>query len=474
MLDKRSARTLRATLVALLSAGAVILAGCNTSDEATIGYVQVIHAVPDASNLRIDLDNLVLTSSLPYRGASGLNIELLDSKTQTLKLAAVTKLADNSSGPVLIEGDITMRQNYETTAIVTGWTDSVQIVEALNPRRKRPIDGLFFQFLHGASGTGPVDVYTAPPGTDLATTAPLATLAFGESTDSTQVPFENQVITITPAGSLDPLLTSDTLEFEDDLDQDGDGTEFVMSIIDSVTVGASPVRIIASTGVNALELTDSGDSAGLRVIQASPDTPVMDVVVGDGFDAPLASNLEYTGTSEMTAVPNGAVNLNFTVPGSTTEFLFEDQVQLPGGNEFNLYLIDDFENLRALTLATDRRSVATETRFRVVNAAPDSGRISIYVTDTADEELTNKNVLVRDLQFGFGTNYFRIAPDDYFLTITQKFVAEGENPDKADEVTIVGPDPISVAGGDVNSLVILPPGASGEAETFLLYDDLLP
>jgi hypothetical protein len=200
----------------------------------------------------------------------------------------------------------------------------------------------------------------------------------------------------------------------------------------------------------------------------------MDVVVGDGFDAPLASSLGYTQASAMSAVPNGDVNLNFTVPGSTTEFLFEDQVSLPGGNEFNLYLIDDFEDLRSLTLATDRRSVATETRFRAVNAAPDSGRISIYITETANEELTNNNVLVRDLQFGFGTSYFRIAPDDYFLTITQKFVDAGDDPNKADEVTIVGPDPLSVTGGDVSSLLILPPGAPGESETFLVYDDLLP
>jgi hypothetical protein len=247
-----------------------------------------------------------------------------------------------------------------------------------------------------------------------------------------------------------------------------------MSIIDSVTVGASPVRIVASNGITALELVDSGDSAGLRVIHASPDMPATDVVVGDGFDAPLASSLGYTEASTMTAVPNGDVNLNFAVPGSTTEFLFEDQVSLPGGIEFNLYLIDDFETLRSLTLATDRRSIATESRFRIVNAAPDSGRISIYVTETANEELTNKNVLVRDLQFGFGTNYFRLAPDDYFVTITQKFVDEGEDPNKAEEVTIAGPDALSVAGGDVNSLVILPPETAGETETFLVYDDLVP
>ncbi len=474
MVHKRLARIPGARLTALLTALALPMVGCNTSDEATIGYVQVIHAVPDAPNLRIDLDNLVLTSNLAYRGSSGLNIELLDSRTETRSLAGIAKLADNTSGPVLIEGDITMRQNYETTAIITGWTDSVQIVEALNPRRRRPIDGLFFQFLHGATASGPVDVYVAPPGTDLATTAPLATLALGEYTESLEIPFEDQVVTITQAGTLDPLLTTDTLEFEDNVNEDGDDIEFVMSIIDSVTIGASPVRIVASNGITALELVDSGDSSGLRVIHASPDTPATDVVVGDNFGDPLAASLAYTQASEMTAVPNGDVNLNFTVPGSTTEFLFEDQLSLPGGNEFNLYLIDDFENLRSLTLATDRRSIVTESRFRIVNAAPDSGRISIYVTDTADEELTNKNVLVRDLQFGFGTNYFRIAPDDYFLTITQKFVDEGDNPDKADEITILGPDALSVAGGDVSSLVILPPETPGETETFLVYDDLVP
>ena len=474
MLHRRPSRERRASLAALALAATLALAGCNTSDEATIGYVQVIHAVPDAPSLRIDLDNLVLTSSLSYRGASGLNIELLDSRTETRKLTGVAKLADNTSGPVLFEGDITMRQNYETTAIITGWTDSVQVVEALNPRRKRPIDGLFFQFLHGASAAGPIDVYSTPPGTDLTTTSPLASLALGESTESLEIPFEDQVITITRAGTLEPLLTTDTLEVEDNVNEDGDGIEFVMSIIDSVTIGASPVRIVASNGITALELVDSGDSAGLRVIHASPDTPATDVVVGDGFDDPLAASLAYTQASEMTAVPNGDVNLNFAVPGSSTEFLFEDQVSLIGGNEFNLYLIDDFETLRSLTLATDRRSIATESRFRIVNAAPDSGRISIYVTDTSDEELTNKNVLVRDLQFGFGTNYFRFAPDDYFLTITQKFVDEGEDPNKADEVTILGPDPLSVAGGDVNSLVILPPETEGETETFLVYDDLQP
>ena len=474
MFHKRSVREPVTVFPALLLAVTLTLGGCNTSDEATIGYIQVIHAVPDAPSLRVDLDNLVLTSSLAYRNSTGLNIELLDSRTETLNLAGIAQLADGASGPVLIEGEVTMRQNYETTVVLTGGTDSVQIVQALTPRRRRPIDGLFFQFLHGASASGPVDVYSTAPGTDLATTAPLATLALGEFTESIEMPFEDQVVTITRAGTLDPLLVSNTLEFEDNVNEEGDGTEFVMSIIDSVTVGASPVRIVASNGITALELVDSGDSAGLRVIHASPDMPATDVVVGDGFDAPLASSLGYTEASTMTAVPNGDVNLNFAVPGSTTEFLFEDQVSLPGGIEFNLYLIDDFETLRSLTLATDRRSIATESRFRIVNAAPDSGRISIYVTETANEELTNKNVLVRDLQFGFGTNYFRLAPDDYFVTITQRFVDEGEDPNKAEEVTIAGPDALSVAGGDVNSLVILPPETAGETETFLVYDDLVP
>jgi hypothetical protein len=453
---------------------ACLAAACDTSDEATIGYVQIIHASPDAPSLRIDLDNLVLTSNLPYRTTSGLSIELLDSRTETRKLSGFARLADNTTGDLLIEGDVTVRQNYETNAIITGFSDDAMIVEALKKRRNRPIDGLFFQFIHSASASGPLDIYSTSPGTDLATTAPLATLALGESTESLEIPFEDQVITFTEPGSLEPVFTSDTLEFEDDPDTNEDGGEFAMAIIDSVTVGASPVQIIASTGLSAFEIADAGDSAGLRVIQASPDAPAMDVVVEDNFDSPMVSNLLYTETSIMTAVPNGDVNLNFTVPGSSTEFLYEDQVELRGGTEYNLYLIDDFEDVRSLTVATDRRSITTESRFRIVNASPDSGRISIYVTDTADEELTNKNVLVRDLQFGFATAYFRIGPGDYFLTITQKFVDTGDDPDKEEEVTIVGPEPLSVAGGDVDSLLILPPETEGGTETFLVYDDLQP
>ncbi len=451
-----------------------IVTACNTSDEATIGYVQIIHASPDAPSLRIDVDNLVLTSNLPYRTTSGLSIELLDSSTETRKLSGFARLADNTTGDLLIEGDITVRKNYETNAIITGFTDDAMIVEALKARRKRPIDGLFFQFIHAASTIGPLDIYSTSPGTDLATTAPLATLALGESTESLDIPFEDQVITFTQPGSLEPVFMSDTLEFEDDPDTNEDGGEFALAIIDSVTVGTSPVQIIASGGISSFQIADAGNSAGLRVIQASPDTPPMDVVVEANFDAPMASNLLYTQNSVMTAVPNGEVNLNFTVPGSSTEFLYEDQVSLNGGTEYNLYLIDDFEDLRSLTVATDRRSITTESRFRIVNAAPDSGQISIYVTDTADEELTNNNVLVRDLQFGFATAYFRIGPGDYFLTITQRFVDPGDDPSKVDEVTIVGPDPLSVAGGDVDSLLILPPEVEGDTETFLVYDDLEP
>ena len=359
------------------------------------------------------------------------------------------------------------------------------MLQVETPRRLRPITGLYLQFAHVASSLGTLDVYATAPETELTATAPLFTIGQREHTESVEVPISDLRIRLTPTGTLDVVFDTGTIQFEENTGNFGE--EFLMTIIDTVTPGGSisatwwstpggsPVKLLAGNSFGSyVTFADENAPAGLRVVHASQDTPPFDVVIGDNFGSPLATNVAYKDATVMAEAPRGVVNLNFTVPGSSSEFIFEEQVELTADAQHTLWLVGNNDTLADLTVAADRRSIGTEARIRLASAAPDGDFFSLYLEETAESPPNVEDRVFVDVLFGTVTGYRSILPATYQLTLTERFYNPGDNPNAAEENVIVGPVQVTLEEGDVLTFLVLPPETAGGTEILETYDDAGP
>jgi hypothetical protein len=436
--------------------------------------VRAIHAIPDAPAVSADLNAYVVAGSLPYDRASFFAIESFDGSSARRQFTLTPVLPELEVGDPVLQQEVRLTRDTEATFVFFGSLDAVEMLQVETPRRMRPLDRLYLQFAHVASSVERLDVYATAPDTDLASTSPLFTVGPGAYTESLEVPQGDLRIRLTRTGTLDVVFDSGTIEFQED--EDGVfAEEFMMAIVDTLTQGGSPVKLLAGTSAGSyVTFADENGVAGLRVVHASRETQAFDVVVGDDFANPVATDVAYKDQTIMATVPRGVVNLNFTEPGSSTEFVFEEQIELVADAEHTLWLLGTPEDLTDLTLAADRRSIATEAKYRLVHAAPDGDFFSLYIGETAQDPPNPDDRKITDIQFGSASIYRSILPGDYQLTLTGRFYSAGTNPDDAEETIIAGPTELSLRGGDVITFVILPPDTPGGTEILQVYDDTAP
>ena len=194
-------------------------------------------------------------------------------------------------------------------------------------------------------------MYVTAPDTDLASTAPIANLDPLGYSESLEVPYENRRIRLTTPGTLEVVFDSGTLSFSDDPNQDDDGIEWLITIADNLFPGRSPVKLLASDGQFSFQFLERDEASALRVYHASEAFPVVDVVVGDAFNPPLASGLSYGERTPAALTRAGRVSLNLTAPGDPGTFVFEDTISTGTGIEHLLFLIDDEGEPSAFTTA---------------------------------------------------------------------------------------------------------------------------
>lgn len=437
-------------------------------------YHRLVHVLPDGPPMALQAATTTLTATYDYSGASALMSRSLGGTSAEIAFSLDGVGPDGASIPDILASTFTVQGNTEYSFVATGQYDAPELVVVPNPRRDRPFDGLFFQFVHAATGAGPVDVYVTDPGTDLASTAPLATLGEREHTASFEVPFDDRRIRLTAPGTLDVVFDSGTLDFQEDDDDATDGLEWLITIANNLFVGGSPLKLIVSDGRQSDEFLQAGEAAALRVAHASEIFPTLDVVVGDHFASPLASALTYRERSVSGLVPAGRVSLNLTLPGEPGTFVYEDTITTGPGIEYTLFLVEEDGRKASFLTAANPRSVSTDARVRVINLAPESEFFSVYFGETANDPPLAAERRALDLGYTGFTEYFRLPPGAYQVTMTERFYEPGESPDDAEETITIGPFGFDAPAGSVTTMVILPPGAPGGPETLEIYDDLLP
>lgn len=461
-------RILSRLLVAALFAS---LVSC-TGDGPTYTWLRTMHVVPDAPNLRATFDDFVFRENMPYGTSTDSRLQsLLDRNNGVAPMTLEYFGPDGTAAGTLLTLDVPVAQDTVSTVIMAGSFEAVEPLVVLTPRRERPLDRLYFQFAHAAPGQEALDVYVTEPEVELTATAPLATVQPLAHTDSFEVPFGTLRLRLTRAGTLDVVMDSGELAFEPDTQSTGPGVEWLFAIAPSVAPGPSPFFVLGSTGRSSVSVFDAGTPAVIRAIHAGAGIGAVDLEALTDPTEVLYSGLEFGQRSPLVAAPEGEFALGFRALAAPDAPLASANVTTARGSESLAVLVGSSESARVRLATTSARSIASEARLRFAYLAAEGPLVSVYLTQSEDEPLSNDNRFLFIRPAGDITAHLPRTAGDYFLTLTTR---PADDPADDTEPVLVGPLALNLVNGDVFTLALFPPASEGETATLQVLDDLLP
>ena len=144
---------------------------------------------------------------------------------------------------------------------------------------------------------------------------------------------------------------------------------------------AAGIFLFATYGCGLTGGETTPPSAGLYIINASPDAPAVDVTLNNNT---IASGYSYGKDSGYFLTFPGTYEFKLSQTGATT-YLTDQLLNLPAGKYYSLFLVDSFSLLKVLfiedNLTTDTFSYAN---VRLLNFCPNSPTLDASFTNETD------------------------------------------------------------------------------------------
>jgi hypothetical protein len=377
---------------------------------------------------------------------------------------------------------VEFQTNVEYSIISSGFVDDPTSFIVENPRRRRPIAGIYVQFAHAAPLQGDMEIYLTAPEADLSASAPWATLPFAGSTESVEIPPGQYQVRVIRVSDSELIYDSDVLALErsEGAPDDRGGREWFFCFMekpDQQTVW--PMRMLLTDGFSNFDVPGAGATSAQSVYHASREAGPVDVYLDGDLADPLATDLDFLQKSGYRAVvPADNTTVMLTTPGDPTDVLFDEEVPVAAGGEQTLFVIDESDGVGSVTRVDDRRPVVTVGRLGWVLATPAGGALSIYWTTSLDEiDIDNEE---------YGAQIFRRIPipstlprrsllpgESNYFTFTQWLNLDDDDPVNDIEQYLFGPVEVVLQGSEVKSLLLIAPETgSADAAEAVLIDDL--
>jgi hypothetical protein len=157
--------------------------------------------------------------------------------------------------------------------------------------------------------------------------------------------------------------------------------------------------------------TPPPETAFVRAINASPDSPPLDGCLGDGFVVFDAIGGENPGTTyAQVAVTNPSISFVRDGDDCTEPFLVSSNVSLAADSESTFLLLNVFDEIEAVLLSDDNSPPAAgKTHLRFVHAHPDGPQVDINFADGT--------LLVDDMSFRDVSEYVAVDAGDLIIQV---------------------------------------------------------
>jgi hypothetical protein len=458
--------------------GPLALAACGGHDDyyypgyaapppGTYANFQVINASPDAPPITFQLDGATLLRRLDYGQGTGeqpitptshslvIQIDTPGSPTTVIGPSTLNAAA-NMDYVVAVEGNVPIGgvvQPDGMTAVVFPHTLAVV-----------PTGSTQIQVLNAVVGT-PLNVYLTTPGADLASSAPLGSVAFEGSLGPTQVQAGTWEIRITASsGASAPVVyDSGTISLQG-------GTDLVIAILERLLPQPTALPLPTGPTYQLVAVDASGHNtwlpavgtwALLQVVQDSPDAPALAVVANDDVTTPLVPSLSYEASSGYLAETPGAYALAVTPANNLTDVLASQRIQLDPGTAHTLYATGLLAQPLAFVTHDSYRRYANLARLRFIQGAPSANRVDVYLTGSGST-VGNATPTYAGLPFTADTGFVSYAEGAYELTVT---AAGSKTP-------IIGPVAITLANDGIYTAVARDAPGGGAPYGLISLDDL--
>ena len=457
---------------------AAVISGCSDSNNnnavefqpvveepPATGFIQVVHASPDAPAVNVLLNGSVAIEGLDYAETSG--FAELDAGSYDI---SVEGIIPGGNASVIDVAGFSLEENARPTVIAVGNVAEIAPLVVNESATDPAANEVALTVTHAAPDAPRVDVYLSAPEDDFASLSAAFAFEFSESIDAGAVTAEPVRIRV---GVEDDVVydsgTVDLTAFA--------GQKLLVTAIaaeNSTETAASPVKLLVTTeGGDAVELLDVDTNAGVRVVHLSPDAnaaaggnvEVFATSEALGMDpVELIPSFDYLdqfpGDSAYTSVP--AASYVFDVAPDTDmigdSVFMSDELAVEAGMEYTVIAAGRVLSSPAFgLLATGdaNRSVATEASVKVIHGAPAAGAVDVYVTPAG--EFTAMDVegglagapLLDDFAFGDITDYVTVAPGAYDIRV----VAGG--------MAAINVENFELGGGVVASVLAYGPSEQG-------------
>jgi hypothetical protein len=200
--------------------------------------------------------------------------------------------------------------------------------------------------------------------------------------------------------------------------------------------------------------SSSSGTANLRIFQAAPDAPHVNILI-DG--ASTASNIVYGNNTGYLSLKSGSRHVQ-AVPVNASTPIFDQPISLAPSSNQTLFLTGTAASIKPVTLTDGGTTTTTGDGYvRVLNASSAMGPADVYVVP-AGSSIAGVQPTSAALAFDKDTGYKLIADGSYqvFLTApgtTNAYVSTGPiNLTSGQNQTVVALD--GVAGGFAYALLV--------------------
>lgn len=418
--------------------------------------VQVLHAVPDGPAVNVSFNGFAPPAgsellAIDYKGGtSALTVNSGDVTVQVDGLVAggTTTTLIPSTPATLEEGML-----YNIVAI----GDAATIAPLVLAQSETVTAGSArARILHAAPGAPAVDIFVTAPAADLTASMPVASLAFGEDAPPVEVAPGDYQIRVTLVGMpAMEVFDSGTITLND-------GDDLLVAAVDNTTTSLAPITLAVLNGTGASEILDVATPANVRVVHASPDAGLVDVLADGGE---LFTDLAYPTASMFMSVDAGTYDIAVTPADDPATVAIDlSGTTLNAGESYTVIALDVLATITALVSSDDYRPVAGESKVRLVHGAPTAGDVDIYLT-AVGADLSMETPIAAGVPFQADTGFGSFASGMYDLSITETGTTN---------VAIAAT--ITLAEGGVYTAVARDPDPAVMMDTFglILMDDFVP
>ncbi|WP_199479867.1 DUF4397 domain-containing protein [Vibrio harveyi] len=407
------------TLVAVLG-----IAACGSdSDSIEYSNLQAVHASANAPLANVWINDQAALTGVDYGVGSG----YVKLREGTNSVQVDVQLPGGEVATVVDKTSLDLDSDLKYTAFVVGDAamGSANPVEPLIVTRSAMSmadeNSLDVQVVHAAAGVGDVDLYVTAPGADLASSSPITTLGYKDSTDVLNIAAGDYQVRLVAGGNV--AFDSGTIP----LPANADLT--IAAIKTGGTISGSPVKLLVLDGMGSSIILNTGSKSELRVGHLVDGAPNVDVALDGNV---VLNDVMFKNISNYLSVDAGTYNA--TVDAGLADPIIDADVTLDSGMSYSVYAVGTAVPLAVepLVVSDNRRSIATSAVLNVTHAAANPAAASVDVYLTPSQDISQSDPALANFAYKDSAQNVYVTAGDYFVTVT----APG------DKTPVIGPAPL--------------------------------